>query len=83
MDPLFGAGLWTTGVHGHLFLNNEKWTKREIVQKKDLKNNNNQLLEWSVIISKTRSMDTFFHYRKVLDSVHGHFLIMRNEQKQK
>ena len=24
MDPHFGAGLWTTGVHGHLFLNNEK-----------------------------------------------------------
>ena len=37
MDPHFGAGLWTTGVHGHLFLNNEKWTKREIVQKKGFK----------------------------------------------
>ena len=43
MDPHFGP--WTTfmdrvhappvtdRVHGHLFLNNEKWTKTEIVQK--------------------------------------------------
>ena len=37
------------------------------------KNNNKQLLDWSVIISKTGSMDTFFYYRKALDYAHGHF----------
>ena len=56
VDPHFGAGLWhwitfmdrvyappvMDGVHGHLFLSNEKWTKTEIVQKQDLKNNNKQ-----------------------------------------
>ena len=45
MDPYFGPGPWTTfmdqvhgppvmdRVHGHFFLNNEKLTKTEIVQK--------------------------------------------------